>query len=140
AIAIARGDHGAAYRHYAEVLERNPDDAVARAALFSLTGADGEAGAARLRLLQDAHPDAAYLRFALGNWYARQGRWADAQQAYFEAHNRDAANPDYVYNLAISLDRMGQAKAALEYYQKALALADRGAVGFNPTPVLERIR
>ncbi|MEX2480824.1 MAG: tetratricopeptide repeat protein [Gammaproteobacteria bacterium] len=139
AIAIVRGDLAQAYAHYAKVLARHPDDAVAHAALFNLTGAEGEAGAAQLRLLRDTHPEAAYLSFALGNWYAGQGRWADAQQAYFEAHARDADNPDYVHNLAISLDRMGQGKAALEYYQKALALADAGAVGFNPTPLLERI-
>src|SRR5690606_22588549 len=102
-------------------------------------GGEGEAGAARLRLLMEAHPEAAYLRFALGNWYARQARWADAQQAYFEAVRLDADNADYVFNLAVSLDRMGQEQAALGHYQRALTLADGGSASFNPSAVLERI-
>ena len=113
ALAVARGDAAAAYAHYARVLARHPEDAVARASLFGLTGGEGEAGAARLRLLMEAHPEAAYLRFALGNWYARQGRWADAQQAHFAAMRLDPDNADYVFNLAVSLDRMGQEQAAL---------------------------
>jgi len=139
AVALARGDRESAFEHYAAVLERYPDDAVASAALVSLTGGHGAATAARLRLLLDRHGEQPYLHFALANWYARQGRWGDAQQAYFAAFSRDDANPDYAFNLAVSLDRMGQAAAALNYYREALALSDARPARFDPANALERI-
>jgi len=139
AVALARGDRENAFEYYAKVLERYPDDAVASAALVSLTGGHGEATAARLRLLLDRHGEMPYLHFALANWYARQGRWADAQQAYFAAFSRDDANPDYAFNLAVSLDRMGQGAAALNYYREALALSDARPARFDPADALERI-
>ncbi|MGE0485208.1 MAG: tetratricopeptide repeat protein [Gammaproteobacteria bacterium] len=140
AVALAANDLPEAYRRYAAVLAAHPGDAVASAALFSLTGGEGDVGAARLRLLTDQAGDNPYVHFALGTWYARQQRWGDAQQAYFEAFRRDASNADYAYNLAVSLDRMGQSRAALDYYQKALGLADAGNAAFNPAQVLERIQ
>ena len=140
AVALKRGDLARAYQNYAAVLKLQPDDAVASAALFSLTGGDGEGTAARLRMLLDSHGDAAFIHFALGNWYARKQRWGDAQAAYFDAVRLDAGNPDYNYNLAISLDRMGHTQAALEYYQKSLTLADTSGGAFNPANVLDRIK
>ncbi|MEQ8663943.1 MAG: hypothetical protein RLW62_24245 [Gammaproteobacteria bacterium] len=139
AVALAAGDREAAFRHYATVLEQHPEDAVAAAALVSLTGGHGAATPARLRLLLDRHGELPYLHFALANWYARAGRWADAQQAYFEAWRRDEDNPDYAFNLAVSLDRIGQAGAALEYYRVALTLADAHSSHFDPAPALARI-
>lgn len=109
AVALKRGDLPRAYEFYAEVLKRNPDDPVASAAIFNMTEAEGEGGAARLRLLLDGHADAAYLHAALGNWYARRQRWPDAQQAYFDAARLDGANPDYVFNLAVSLTTWARA-------------------------------
>ena len=124
AIAQGEGDLATAYRHYAAVLKRVPDDPVATAAL--------------LRMLLDSHGDSAFIHFALGNWYARQGRWGDAQQAYFSAVGLDAENADYNFNLAVSLDRLGQGPAALNYYQKSLSLADASGGNFNPANVLQR--
>ena len=140
ALALKRGDLTSAYEHYSTVLKRYPDDPVASAALFSLTGGDGAAAAARLRLLLDSHGDAAYLRAALGHYWARRSQWGDAQQAYFDAVRLDAANADYAYDLAVSLDHLGQAQAALGYYQKSLTLADRQPASFNPASVLDRIK
>ncbi|MEQ8230479.1 MAG: hypothetical protein RKL32_02100 [Gammaproteobacteria bacterium] len=139
ATALAAGDRESAFRRYAAVLERHPDDAVAAAALVSLTGGHGEATAARLRLLLDRHGELPYLHFALANWYARQDRWPDAQQAYFEAWRRDDDNPDYAFNLAVSLDRIGQAAAALAHYRSALTLADAHPARFDPAQALARI-
>ena len=140
AVALKRSELPRAYAYYAEVLKRYPADPVASAALFNMTEAEGEGGAARLRLLLDGHADAAYIHAALGNWYARRGRWADAQQAYFDAARLDVASPDYAFNLAVSLEHLGQGTAALDYYQKSLALrATRGA-GFNSQTAQERIQ
>ncbi len=139
AIAVLNGDLEHGYRHYALVLKRYPGDPIASAALFSLTGSKGEATAARLRLLLDRHADQPVVHFALGNWYAHRGRWGDAQLAYFDAVRLAGDNPDYNYNLAVSLDRMGQSGAALGYYQKSLSLADASGGNFNPANVRQRI-
>ena len=139
AVALKRGDLPRAYDFYAEVLKRNPDDPVASAAIFNMTEAEGEGGAARLRLLLDGHADAAYLHAALGNWYARRQRWPDAQQAYFDAARLDGANPDYAFNLAVSLDHMGQGSAAATYYEKSLALRAQRSAGFNAQAAQARL-
>ena len=73
------------------------------------------------------------LQFTLGNQYAQQGRWAEAQQAYFRAFTADPDNPDFAYNLAVSLDHLRQPKLALEYYRRALALAEKRGASFNPS-------
>ena len=140
AVALKRGDLPRAYDYYARVLKAQPQDPVATAALFSLTEADGESGAARLRLLLDTQGDAPYIHAALGAWYARRARWADAQQAYFDAARLDAANPDYNFNLAVSLEHMGQAPAARDYYQKSLSLRARHSAGFDAKTAEDRIR
>ncbi len=142
AIALARGDRQAAWLRYREVLRNNPGDPVASAALFSISGGaeGGPVSASRLKLLLDEYPKAAYLHFALGSLYARQQRWADAQQSFFAAWSHDSKNPDYAYNLAVSLDHLSQTRAALDYYHKAMDLAGQGAVGFNTARVLARIQ
>ena len=66
-------------------------------------GADPVQDESRIKLLLRQEPDAAHLYFALATLYVAQDRWAEAQQAYFDAFRRDAANPDYAFNLAISL-------------------------------------
>ena len=78
-------------------------------------------------------------KLVLGNWYARQQRWGNAQQAYFEALRRAPHNADYAFNLAVSLDRMGQAQAARTYYENALELAASGGATFDATAVRERV-
>ena len=70
------------------------------------------------------NPGAHVLNFTLGNQFAQQGRWAEAQQEYFKAFAAEPDNADFAYNLAVSLDHLRQPKLALEYYRRALALAE----------------
>ena len=105
-------------------------------------GAD-RPGAVRKPTEKPARAAARFRRssaIALGNHYAVQARWSDAQAAYFKAYSADAGEPDYAYNLAVSLDQLHQPKLALEYYRRALALAANRAVGFNSAQVEARIR
>jgi cytochrome c-type biogenesis protein CcmH/NrfG len=76
--------------------------------------------------------------FALGNLYAQQGRWPDAQQAYFRAYGAAPDNPDYAYNLAVGLDRLNQPKLA-STTTSALALAQDKAVGFDRNALRKRL-
>ncbi|MGH8509711.1 MAG: tetratricopeptide repeat protein [Gammaproteobacteria bacterium] len=140
AVAARHGQTELAQRYYGRLLQINPRDSVAHAALAGLQGAAGrELSESKLKLLLDETPHAGQLHFSLGNLYARQGRWAEAQEAYFKAFGAESRNPDYVFNLAVSLDRMGQAKTAVGYYRQALVLADRQSVNFNTSQVLSRI-
>ena len=122
AIAGARNRDEDAARLYREVLDRDPHNAAAQAALLDLLGnTDRQATESRLKALIDRAPSAGLFQ-TLGNLYAEQNRWGDAQAAYFEAFRSAATNADYAFNLAVSLDRLHQAQAALGYYEKALSL------------------
>jgi len=85
-------------------------------------------------------PDSSVLYFTLGNQYAQQSRWSEAQQAYFKAFAADSENPDYAFNLAVSLDQLRQSKLALEYYERALALAAKRAASFAPEMARARMQ
>ena len=125
---------------YLKVLELDPRDAYANAALIGLRGgSDAQQAESRLKTLLAQQPDA-NLSFALGNQYASQRRWAEAQQAYFAAFTGEPENADYAYNLAVSLDQMRQPRLALDYYQRALKLAGNRPVGFNTAQVETRVR
>lgn len=126
AVALRSGDAEQARSWYRELLQRDPNDSVAMAALFAEDG--GEAlDESRLRQLLEQQPDAAHIRFALGRAYARQQRWPDAQQQFFDAFGAAPDNADYAFNLAVSLDHLGQSAAAAGYYRKALDLVAAGA-------------
>ena len=139
-IATQQGDSNLASRHYMRVLEVEPRNALAQAGLIGMLGrADPLAAESRLKQLIAREPSA-YLYFTLGNLYADQNRWPDAQQAYFQAHHLQAGNPDYAYNLAVGLEHVGQPKLALEYYRRTLQLvAGRGSANFSADAVQQRI-
>lgn len=141
ALRLRDGDEAGAHELYRRVLQREPDNPTATAALYSIEGgAGGEITESRLKLLLDEGVDVGYIYFSLGNLYARNERWADAQQAYFEALRNYPRNADYNYNLAVSLDRIGQRATAAKYYAAAVDLADAGTVGFDPASALARLR
>jgi Flp pilus assembly protein TadD len=134
-------DFGRAEARYLRVLELDPRDPYAQAGLVALRGQiDPVQSESRIKNMLAQQPDAAFLNFPLGNQYAAQGRWPEAQAAYFKAFAADPENADYAYNLAVSLDHLGQQKLALEYYRRALALAGNRVVGFNSAQVEARIR
>lgn len=130
-----------AHRIYAQALRRNPRDPVASAALFNLHNlAGGDVAESQLKLLLDQYCDSPGLHFSLGNFYARRSRWPEAQQAYFSAFSADKDNPEFAYNLAVSLDQLGKTNAALPYYQKALILSTGRASSLSQGEVRARIR
>jgi Tfp pilus assembly protein PilF len=109
---------------YREVLDLDPRNAAAQGALLDLLGnTDSRATESRLKTLIERDPTP-HLYQTLGNLYAEQGRWLDAQPAYFEAYRGAPDNADYAFNLAVSLDQLRQYPAALTYYEKALASGD----------------
>lgn len=121
AIAALQNRDTEAQRLYREVLALDPRNAAAQAALFDLVGnTDAAATESRLKMLIE-HEPSPQLYQTLANLYAEQGRWREAQAAYFDAWRGASANADYAYNLAVSLDQLREHAAALTYYEKALA-------------------
>ena len=143
ATAAARsGDSALAIRHYRQVLALDPRNGLAIVGLIALNdGAKPATLEIELKTLIGRNPDAAPLHFALGNTYAGERRWTEAQQAYFEAFRIEPSNPDYLFNLAVSLDQLRQTRLALDYYRKAEAIAQtRGGGQFDRGTIAKRIR
>lgn len=143
-------DLALAITHYQRVLELDPRNSTASAALivFSAGPATGRtrAGGAsnplaekesELRLLIAQDPTSANAHYLLGNLYAEQRRWRDAQQSFFEATRLAPQIADYSYNLAVSLDNLNQAVSAANFYRRALSATTKGQ--FDTAAVQRRI-
>jgi Tfp pilus assembly protein PilF len=148
AIALQQGRVAQAQHYYQQILQSYPQDSLAQAGLISSLGErSSDASVSQLKtmlaqLSQKAEnlPQLAYLQFTLGNVYARQQAWTEAQQAYFEAY-RTEPRADYAYNLAISLDQLQQYAAARNYYQQALQLGrGKETSGFDRQAAMQRLQ
>ena len=140
AIAMQEGKTEEASRHYQAILAVDPRHALAQSGLIALMGrADPLAAESQLKQLIVREPSA-FLFFTLGNLYADQSLWAQAQQAYFQAHHLEPHNPDYAYNLAVGLEHVSQPRLAVGFYRRAVELAStRSHVNFDPARARERV-
>ena len=138
AIAQQRGDNMSAAQYYGRVLDLDPRNPVANAGMSALSVDDGY-NESRLKNLLREQGNSATLHFALGNLYAGQLRWGDAQQAYFNAYTLESGNAEFAFNLAVSLEHLGQNKLAAQYYQRALQLDPSHSAGFNHAQISQRI-
>lgn len=124
---------------YQAVVDADPRNAAAISALSTLPAQGSrQLDESALKNMLREQPGAANLHFALGLQYVAQGRWPDAQMAFFDAVSNDPTNADYAYNLAVSLDRLGQPGPAAAYYQRALNLANASAL-FSPAVAQARL-
>lgn len=141
AIALRQGRNDQADLLYRRIVEADPQDAVAMAALINSRGQiDPNTAESRLKSLVAARPELAAPHFSLGNLYARHGRWSEAQQAYFRAYGAEPDNPDILYNLAISLEHLRQNKLAVQYYGQAIAAAQSRPAGFDKAQAAARLQ
>jgi len=141
ALDVRAGRLPSAEATYVRLLQADPRDAHAHAALIALRSGrvDPVAAESRVKFMLADNPGAHVLNFTLGNQFAQQGRWAEAQQEYFKAFSAEPENADFAYNLAVSLDHLRQPKLALDYYRRALALANARSASFDAAAAQERI-
>lgn len=129
AIAQQRGDQQAAAQYYSQVLTLDPRNALANAGMSALSNdANNES---RLKILLSEQGNSAALHFALGNLYAGQARWGEAQQAFFNAYTLESESAEFAFNLGVSLDHLGQGKLAAQHYQRALQLDQSHRAGID---------
>jgi len=128
-----------AINNYQAILLENPKDPVAMTSLIAASTMSPIESESRLKLLQRESPKATYLQFALGNVISAQNRWQEAQQYYFKAYQAEPNNPDYAYNLAVSLEQINKPDIAINYYTQALKNAKTSHAMFNTTLIEQRI-
>lgn len=138
AIAQQQGQDSVAAEYYGRLLELDPRDPAAQAGTSAMDKENSSSKESRLKQLLEQQPQSAALHFALGNLYAEQSRWAESQQAYFNAYSLQPDAAQYALNLAVSLDHLGQSKLAAQYYQRALQL-DGANVSFDHAQAEQRL-
>jgi len=140
AIAQRTGDPETAWQSYLKISAKFPDDPAATAGLMNLMeGRNYQGSIQAIRKFLRVHPHTAYLHFLLGTLHAHANHWLEAQEAFAEACRLENDNPDYAYNLAVSLDHSGEGRNAHHYYNTALELAQGKAVNFDISAVMVRI-
>ncbi|MBL8472915.1 MAG: tetratricopeptide repeat protein [Rhodocyclaceae bacterium] len=138
-LALQGGNHAAALECYRRAAAADPKNPAALAGLALLEARPAADAALRLKQLLAEQPRAAALHFALGNIYADQAQWGEAERAYFAALDLEGDNPDYLFNLAVSLDHLRQPHAALRHYRAALVAAGGKPTAFAPADAERRI-
>ena len=139
-IAAREGNRVAAVEHYRRTLELDPRNGTALAGLAALADfSRPEALEAQLRADLDRSPASPELHFTLGNVFAGQGRWTEAQAEYYEAHRLDPGSPEVAHNLAVSLDRLGQRRLAAAFYRRALDGARARSSALDTAAVARRL-
>ena len=141
ALDVRSGRYEGAEALYLRVLAIDPRDPQAQAALLALRSGrnDPLATESRVKSMLASDPAAHVLNFTLGNQFAQQKRWAEAQQEYFKAYTAEPDNADFAYNLAVSLDHLRQTRQALEYYQRAVTLAEKRGGSFDLAAARSRV-
>ena len=140
AIAVKQEDYGQAKAAYKQLLRLDPRDQIAVAAMSNLDElAPDLLGETRLKFMVQQQPVAAHLHFALGNFYAKQSKWPEAQGEYFSAWQGNSENADYAFNLAVSLDQLGKTDEAKRFYEQSLNLSAGQNISFSIEAVKDRL-
>jgi tetratricopeptide (TPR) repeat protein len=140
AINIHEGYSEAAIQDYRRLLLANPKDSLAMSSLLSVASYSPGETETQLKLMIRDEPDSPYLNFALANAYGAQNRWQEAQGYYFRALQNNPQDPNYAYNLAVSLEQISQPASAITYYRRALENFENGLATFSRDVVDQRLQ
>ena len=139
AINVQNNNAAAAIEDYSALLLANPRDSLAMTSLITVANVSPVDAETRLKLMLQDEPDSPYLNFALANAYGAQDRWREAQSHYFAALENNPHDPNYAYNLAVSLEHIAKPQVAVSYYQRALDNMGNGLVMFSKELVAQRL-
>ncbi len=139
AINVQNGNSRAAMKDYQAVLLANPKDSLAMSSLLTVANYSPRETESQLKIMLRDEPGSPHLNFALANVYGAQNRWQEAQGYYFRALQSNPGDPNYAYNLAVSLEHISQPASAITYYRRALANFDNGLATFNKDVVDKRL-
>lgn len=139
-IAHAANQREPAMDAYKRVLRLEPQNATALAGLSSLiTNAGEPQQESRLREMLARSPQEADLNNALGLVLSGEKRWSEAQPLFFKAHSAAPQEPQFAYNLAVTLDHLRKSGLAAQYYETAIGLAQGRASGFDEASARTRL-
>ena len=139
-IAHAGNQREPAMDAYKRVLRLEPQNATALAGLSSLITDAGEPQQeSKLREMLARSPQEADLNNALGLVLSGERRWSEAQPLFFKAHSAAPQEPQFAYNLAVTLDHLRKSGLAAQYYETALGLAQGRASGFDEASARTRL-
>jgi len=140
AVAIGTQNYRVANRRYRHLLSLNPEDALAFSALLNLVATTRDSLAEHeLKQHVAQYKNNAALHAALGNYFSQFARWDEASYAYGTAVGIAPETPDYLYNLAVTLDNLGDVNAARDTYQRAVSLSQTGSYTFDLNEVHARL-
>jgi Tfp pilus assembly protein PilF len=138
-IQVKNNDRNSAIEDYQTLLIENPKDSLAMSSLISVASISPSKSESQLKEMIKNEPLSPHLNFALGNVYGAQNRWHEAQSLYFKALKNKSSNPNYAYNLAVSLEHISKPKVAIIYYQRALININNGLATFKKSVVEKRL-
>ena len=139
AIAIQDNRGSDAVRDYQRILEANPTDSLAMSSMLAVSSVAPKQAESQLKLMLRDEPGSPHLNFALGNVYGVQDRWQEAQRHYFTALENNPDDPNYAYNLAVSLEHIAKPDVAAAFYQRALDNFEMGLATFSRETVEQRL-
>jgi Flp pilus assembly protein TadD len=134
---------GIAYAHHAlgnteqalstlrRLVDLYPRDSDAMSAIYLISGGDLQVEETRFKQLLERSEAPAALHYTLGVLYFDQNRFGEAERAFSRASSIAPDQPDYAYNLALALDRLGRARDAARQYVVALNLANLSNAVFS---------
>jgi tetratricopeptide (TPR) repeat protein len=139
AINVQSDNNVNAIKDYQTLLIANPKDSFAMSSLISVANISPSKSESQLKEMMRDEPLSPHLNFVLANIYGTQNRWQEAQNHYFKALENNPDDPNYAYNLAVSLEHIAKPKVAIVYYQLALANFNNGRATFNKVVVDKRV-
>lgn len=133
---IEQGFDQLAFKSLIAYFSANPADLQATDLLTQLIGkTPSEQMLDLLTHLAIQQPNNARLLFAIGNMYATQNQWSNAQTFFLKALSLNPNNPDIVFNAAVTSEHLEDTTQALNYYQLALDLAEKHPASFSPETI-----
>jgi tetratricopeptide (TPR) repeat protein len=139
AINVQSDNSANAIKDYQTLLIANPKDSLAMSSLISVASISPSKSESLLKGMIKDEPSSPHLNFTLANIYGAQNRWQEAQNLYFKALENNPDDPNYAYNLAVSLEHIAKPKVAIVYYQLALVNFNNGRATFNKAIVDKRV-